>query len=219
MPDRILKESIRTSESINKLTAFEETVFYRLIVSVNKYGYIDARARIINRTLFPLKDIRDCQIEDALQKLFSAGLARKVRNNKDGKLYVGLTNWDRYQDTHSATAETAKEEKKPRQTKPRPVLTAEQQKRFDRFWIVYPKKKNKDDARRRWKAIDPDDELTEAIIQGVARAKRGRDWQKDGGQYIPNPATWLNNAGWEDEVEPAKEGTALLYNTRLEDWN
>ena len=33
MPNRIIKESIRTSDSINDLTWFEEVLFYRLMVS------------------------------------------------------------------------------------------------------------------------------------------------------------------------------------------
>ena len=26
-------------------------------------------------------------------------------------------------------------------------------------------------------------------------------WKKDGGQFIPHPATWLNQEGWDDEPE------------------
>lgn len=64
MPDRLLRESIRISESINHLSAFAETFFYRLMVSVDDDGYIDARPRVLSRTLYPLKDVRDSQISD-----------------------------------------------------------------------------------------------------------------------------------------------------------
>lgn len=40
-----------------------------------------------------------------------------------------------------------------------------------------------------------------AVLEAIAANKAGHDWQKDGGQYIPHPATWLNASGWEDEVE------------------
>jgi hypothetical protein len=33
-------------------------------------------------------------------------------------------------------------------------------------------------------------------------ATRSEDWTKEGGQYIPYPATWLNAKGWEDEYSP-----------------
>ena len=28
-------------------------------------------------------------------------------------------------------------------------------------------------------------------------------WQRDNGQYIPHPATWLNQGRWDDELTPA----------------
>jgi hypothetical protein len=75
---------------------------------------------------------------------------------------------------------------------------------FDQFWLIYPKKKNKGQAERAWVKLNPDEALFAAIIAGVQRAKASYEWQKDGGQYIPYPATWLNAKGWEDEYTPAK---------------
>ena len=43
MPNRIIKESVCYSDDLDQLTAFEETVFYRLIVRVDDNGRIDAR--------------------------------------------------------------------------------------------------------------------------------------------------------------------------------
>ena len=90
MPDRLLRESIRISESIDQLSAFEENFFYRLMVSVDDHGYFDARPRALSKTLYPLKDVRDCQIKDTLRKLSSAGLVQFFRR-EDGKLFVRLT--------------------------------------------------------------------------------------------------------------------------------
>ena len=66
MPNRIIKESIRTSDSINDLTWFEEVLFYRLMVSCDDYGRFDARIPIIKGSCFPLKNVTDNQIENAL---------------------------------------------------------------------------------------------------------------------------------------------------------
>ena len=33
--------------------------------------------------------------------------------------------------------------------------------------------------------------------------KKSYNWNKDNGQYIPNPTTWLNQKRWEDEIEIA----------------
>ena len=74
MPNRILKESICTSETIAELSWFEEVLFYRLIVSADDFGRYDARPAIIKGRLFPLSGVTVKQINDALDKLASAGI-------------------------------------------------------------------------------------------------------------------------------------------------
>ena len=75
---------------------------------------------------------------------------------------------------------------------------------FERFWAAYPKKKSKGQARRAWDKLKPGSTMVDQMLLAIERAKQSEDWQKDGGQYIPYPATWLNAEGWEDE-EPAPE--------------
>lgn len=41
----------------------------------------------------------------------------------------------------------------------------------------------------------------ETLLTAIERQKCSAQWSKDGGQYIPNPATWLNQCRWEDELE------------------
>jgi hypothetical protein len=41
------------------------------------------------------------------------------------------------------------------------------------------------------------------MLAGVERWKQTEQWQKEGGQFIPYPATFLNQRRWEDE--PAGE--------------
>ena len=95
MPNRILKESICTSDSIDQLSAFEETVFYRLIVNCDDFGRFDGRPKIIASKLFPLKDIRINQIESALRTLTSAELV--ILYEVDGKPFLQMKTWDRHQ--------------------------------------------------------------------------------------------------------------------------
>ena len=58
-------------------------------------------------------------------------------------------------------------------------------------------------AERAWAKIRPGEELQAEILAALEQAKQSQDWQKEGGQYIPYPATWLNARGWEDELESA----------------
>lgn len=70
---------------------------------------------------------------------------------------------------------------------------------FNQFWAEYPKKKSKGDAEKAWKSINPNSELLTKMLNCLQKAKSSLDWQKDGGQFIPYPASWLRAKGWEDE--------------------
>lgn len=84
------------------------------------------------------------------------------------------------------------------------------EQRFGAFWAAYPKKKSKESARRAWKKISPDSALFERILLSVREhAEKDRNWQEEGGRFIPYPSTWLNAGGWEDEIQeqpPRKPG-------------
>jgi len=75
---------------------------------------------------------------------------------------------------------------------------------FEKFWAAYPRKVSKGDAERAFKKLKPDADLLETILKAVEAQKGGEAWCKDGGQYIPHPATWLNGKRWDDEVVPYK---------------
>ena len=68
---------------------------------------------------------------------------------------------------------------------------------FDRFWSVYPKKVGKEAARKAFLKADAD---LSVMLRAIEAQKQSRQWQEDGGKYIPNPATWLNQGRWEDEI-------------------
>jgi len=71
---------------------------------------------------------------------------------------------------------------------------------FEKFWILYPKKKSKGQAERAFYSINPDEQLMGAIMESIERAMTQEDWVKENGKYVPYPATWLNAKGWEDEI-------------------
>lgn len=75
---------------------------------------------------------------------------------------------------------------------------------FERFWSAYPRKQNKERARRAWKKLNPDIELCRTMSAALERDKQSEQWGKDGGEYIPHPSSWLNGRRWEDE-----HGTAV----------
>ena len=91
MPNRLLKDSICTSEDIDRLTWFEEVFFYRLIVNCDDYGRMDARPKILKAKCFPLKDVAEQHLGKALNKLSTAGLVSLYE--VDGRPYLQLVTW------------------------------------------------------------------------------------------------------------------------------
>lgn len=83
---------------------------------------------------------------------------------------------------------------------------------FDLFWSAYPRKKSKGDA---VKAFDKAIKITSlpVILDAITRLSKSSDWLKDGGKYIPYPASWLNAQGWEDESKlPFTDNTDVRGN-------
>jgi len=70
---------------------------------------------------------------------------------------------------------------------------------FSEFWKLYPKKESKGAARRAWNKIKAPCETLEKIKMALVWQKKTRQWQDDHGQYIPQPATYLNGCKWDDE--------------------
>ena len=70
---------------------------------------------------------------------------------------------------------------------------------FGVFWTVYPRKVGKKAAQKAWdRATDKPDLPT--LLAALEAQKRSDRWTKEGGQFIPNPATWLNQGRWADEA-------------------
>jgi len=74
---------------------------------------------------------------------------------------------------------------------------------WEEFWKAYPRKVSKKSALRAFTKLGPDAGLLQTILRALEVHRRQDCWVKDGGQFIPHPATWLNGRRWEDEVGKA----------------
>ena len=96
MPNRIIKESVCTSDTLDSLSWFEEVVFYRLIINCDDYGRFDGRRDILKAKLFPLKPSLPVErLEEAMKALVLAGCIERYR--VQGREYVRLVNWVKHQ--------------------------------------------------------------------------------------------------------------------------
>jgi hypothetical protein len=73
---------------------------------------------------------------------------------------------------------------------------------FDLFWTSYPRKIAKAAAKKAWEKTKKIRPPVDVLIVAIEAQKRSDAWTRDGGQYIPHPATWLNAGRWDDVVEP-----------------
>ena len=76
--------------------------------------------------------------------------------------------------------------------------TSQKEQRFAQFWAAYPKKKSKESASKAFFKLNPTDDLLCQMLRAVERQATTEQWRRQGGQFIPYPATWLNGGCWED---------------------
>lgn len=96
MPNRIIKESIRTSKSVNGMSDFQFRLWVYLITYVDDYGRGSADPEIIKGFVFPRrKRISETDIEKALADL--AGMGCITLYEVDGESYFCFPNWSKHQ--------------------------------------------------------------------------------------------------------------------------
>jgi hypothetical protein len=100
---------------------------------------------------------------------------------------------ERYQ-VVSPETETETENREQRQI---PAADAASVDGFAEFWEAYPKKTGKAAAMKVWAKLKP--KPLEACLVALAWQRHSEQWTKDGGQYVPNPSTYLAQGRWMDE--------------------
>ena len=95
MPNRIIKESLCTSEDYNSLSMQARDLFLRLIVCADDFGLFDGRIAIIKGRAFPLENCNMDDIEKWLSEIENQGMI--IRYSVERKPYIMLTSWNNHQ--------------------------------------------------------------------------------------------------------------------------
>ena len=74
------------------------------------------------------------------------------------------------------------------------------------FWPAYPRKVAKEAARKAAAKVLAAGADPAEVMAGLEAARASDQWTRDGGRYVPHPATWLNGRRWEDEAIAADDG-------------
>jgi hypothetical protein len=67
---------------------------------------------------------------------------------------------------------------------------------FVSFWTAYPKKVGKEAARKAWAKAKPP---IADVLKALGWQIKSDQWFKNKGEFIPNPATYINQGRWQDE--------------------
>ena len=225
LPNRIIKESICTSEDIAGLSMGAEILFYHLMVKVDDFGVYFGNEQIIKNTCFPLKssEIKVKQVESWLNELVKAGLLFAYVA-EDGKKYVQFTKWAKHQQIRAKKSKyplfdstcnqlLADDDnicRNPIQYEIQSISAQsadEIESCFLALWDLYPKKAGKSAVSKKAKA-----ELHKAGFDVVSAAietykaeiqRENRDMQ-----YVKNGSTFFNGA-WKDYLESAAPAETL----------
>jgi hypothetical protein len=188
------------------LAEFAQSLYPLLVACSDDFGRQSGDAFTVKHAVFPSSPRPEEDFARALQSMEAAGLIRWYAAN--GSQVIEIVDFEEHQPgLHKRTKskfpgnfpEIPSEEKRTEQKRTEPKGVDELRARFDRFWDSYPRKVGKDAAWGEFKKRTPGDDLTDAMIAAVTLQRASAQWQKEGGQYIPNPRTWLHQGRWEDE--------------------
>ena len=225
MPNRIIKESICTSEDIAGLSMGAEILFYHLMVKVDDFGVYFGNEQIIKNTCFPLKssEIKVKQVESWLNELVKSGLLFAYVA-EDGKKYVQFTKWAKHQQIRAKKSkyplfdstcnqllvDDGNSCRNPIQYEIQSISAQsadEIESCFLALWDLYPKKAGKSSVSKKAKVAlykAGFDVVAAAIENYKAQIQReNRDMQ-----YVKNGSTFFNGA-WEEVVHPEESAETL----------
>lgn len=96
MPDRLIRESWCSSESIDRLTPFEETVLARMIVNCDDFGRMDGRPSVLCSRLFVTRrSVEEQEVAAAVARLEEEGFL--LRYEVEERPYIQMQGWGRHQ--------------------------------------------------------------------------------------------------------------------------
>lgn len=124
---------------------------------------------------------------------------------KTGML-ITITNWASYQSSEDEATKTPTNSQPTANQQPTTNKNDKNERsnisaQFDAFWQAYPRKIGKQKALKVFEKIKPDNALLSTMLNKIEAYKKTDQWQKNNGQFIPHPTTWLNAGSWEDEIE------------------
>lgn len=202
MPNRMLRDWTK-SISMDNLSLGAERFFTRLIMKADDYGSFYADPKILRSELFPLKidEITNGEIESWLEECLEQSLI--IIYTAEGKNLLRIVNFgQRLQNKRNKFPDpdgiTVNHRESPPELEYELEIENEVEAQlwptFDDFWGLYGKKVGKPKAEKKWKKIPQ--VAREEIMGHLELYVRSTPDVK----YRKDPATYLNNESWKDEI-------------------
>ena len=215
---RMISKSISVSDETNALSDFAALLFTWMIPHTDDYGIINGTPGKIKALVVPRRKQNEKQVEESLIEMQKLGMI--WRYIFKGEQYLQFVNFEKHQEglhkrtgpkmpTYQGSCHDSENFREIPGNSPliEPNLTeknlTEKELSYDYFsdfWKEYPRKTAKADAMKAFAKLKMNDELMERLMAGLFRAIDSESWLKDGGKFIPYPASWLNGRRWEDGV-------------------
>lgn len=234
---RMIAPEIWQSEDFGELSVLARIVFIGLFSMADDEGKGRAKAIYVKSILFPYdENIRVADIDKTLEEIGSKMSVTFFIHNENK--YYRLDNWKKWQSIDKPqpskipdpifaenvknacpnsvdigqtntpeTIENASSLDAPKPVKERKNLL---EQRFSMFWGAYPRRVGKGAAEKVFTKINPSEELTKRMLSAIEQAKQSQQWKNENGRYIPNPATWLGQKRWEDELGQKADKTTIV---------
>ena len=74
---------------------------------------------------------------------------------------------------------------------------------FDQFWKLYPRKVGKRAAQKSWQRLNAQEQSD--VLEALPNHLKYWQLKNTETDYIPHPATWLNQGRWEDELDMSEK--------------
>lgn len=206
MANRILRDWT-DSDKINSLSIGAERFFTRLIMKVDDYGVFYADTRLLKANLFPmlLDSIREAEITRWIAECEKAGIV--VLYEHSGKRYIQIVDFKQRLDrarskyplpsanearviANDSRAETETKQETESETESETMVWPT----FDDFWDKYSKKVDRPKCEKLWKKIQQG--AREKIMEHLEMYVRSTPDV----QYRKDPATYLRNQSWENQI-------------------
>lgn len=134
--------------------------------------------------------------DDSAERVRRHREKQKSQRNSDDKSGQNVTERDGNKDVTLRNAPETETETYTIAQKPKPsdVISVD----FLAFYAAYPKKKSRQDAEKAYRQVRKRGVSHETIMAGLEKAKRADHRFRDE-QFMPYPASWLRDGGYEDE--------------------